>query len=32
MLNHFNIKLSVRSEELSISDFVSFSDYLLDKE
>lgn len=29
MLNEFDIKLNVRSEELSIEDFVKFSDYIL---
>ena len=28
MLNELNIKESVRSEELSIEDFISISDYI----
>ena len=31
MLNHFNIKLTVRSEELDIIDFINFSDYIVGK-
>ncbi len=31
MLNHFNIKLTVRSEELDITDFINFSDYIVGK-
>ena len=31
MLNHFNIKLTVRSEELDIIDFINFSDYIVRK-
>ena len=29
MLNNFNIKLTVRSEELDIIDFINFSDYIV---
>ena len=31
MLNHFNIRLTVRSEELDITDFINFSDYIVGK-
>ena len=31
MLNHFGIKLTVRSEELDITDFINFSDYIVGK-
>lgn len=31
MLNHFNIKLTVRSEELDILDFINFCDYIVEK-
>ena len=31
MLNHFNIKLTVRSEELDILDFIKLSDYIVEK-
>ena len=31
MLNNFNIKLTVRSEELDILDFIKLSDYIVEK-
>ena len=31
MLNNFNIKLTVRSEELDILDFINFCDYIVEK-